>query len=357
MENHTSSEETKEVTGKVKEHQQNNKLTASELGDLFANYLGDSMSVCVFEHHLNLVEDDEIKAYLEFALQTSRKHLNMIEEIYSKEGIPKPVGFGEQDIRKNAPRLFSDLFMVFYVTQMAGAGLITYGSSVASSSRQDILDYFKMCLEDTVAIYEKGSRLLLTKGKDYYSPTIPYPRKNDFVENASFISLIAGKNRPLTGLEIKHLQLNINTNILGKALMLGFSQVASSEKLRKYFQQGAQIADRQIKELGKFLMGDNLPVPSTMDAHITDSTTAPFSDKLMLFHTSLANGIGIQNYGMAVSKMLRHDLHGQFALLTGDIANYANKGLNLIIDRGWLEEPPTAPDRQKLSDMSPGNKS
>ncbi|MBB6452412.1 hypothetical protein HNQ94_000857 [Salirhabdus euzebyi] len=356
MNTNSSSHEDKKVTETVKEHQQNKKLSSAEIADLFANYLGDSLFSCVFEHHLQVVEDEEIKEYLEFALSISKKHLRMIEDIYEKEDIPKPVGFGEQDVRKDAPRLFSDLFMVFYVTQMAVAGLRTYASALSSSSRQDIVEYFKMCLNDTVVTYEKGFHLLLIKGKDIFTPTIPYPKKVDFVENDSFISLIAGKNRPLTALEIKYLQININTNVLGKALMLGFSQVASSDKLRKYFQQGAQIADRQVKELSSFLISGNLPAPSIMDAHVTDSTTPPFSDKLMLYHASLANSIGIENYGLAISRMTRHDLHAQFAILIADIGSYANKGMNIVIEKGWLEEPPTAPDRQKLSDMSPGSK-
>ncbi|MGP4040760.1 DUF3231 family protein [Gracilibacillus sp. D59] len=340
-----------------KEHQQNQKLISSELGDLFSNYLGDSLFACVFEHHLQVVKDDEVKEYLEFALDTSRKHLNMMKEIFTKENIPVPVGFGEQDVRKDAPRLFSDIFMVFYVVEMSRAALMTYGSALWSSHRQDIMDYFKMCLDDTVITFEKGYHLLLSKGVSISAPIVPYPKKVDFVEKESFISLIAGKKRPLLALEIKHLQVNINTNILGKALMLGFSQVASSDKLRKYFKQGAQVADRQIKQLGNFLISDDLPVPSSMDAHLTDSTTPPFSDKLMMYHTSLANGIGILNYGEAVSKIMRHDLHGEFAILTADIAKFANEGLNLTIGNGWLEELPTAADRNKLSKNSSGSKS
>ncbi|WP_331000812.1 DUF3231 family protein [Radiobacillus kanasensis] len=334
------------------ESNKNQKLVSSELGDLFASYLGDSLFACVFEHHLQVVQDDEVKRFLEFALATSRKHLDMLKEIFTKENIPVPVGFGQQDIRKDAPRLFSDIFVVFYTTEMARSALVTYGSELSSASRQDIIEYFKMCLNDSVIIFEKGLHLLKGKGMNITAPSIPYPKKVDFVEKKSFISMIAGKSRPLTGLEIKHLQVNINTNIVGKAMMLGFSQVASSDKLRKYFQQGAQVADRQIKELGKFLLSENLPVPSTMDAYVTDSTTPPFSDKLMLYHTSLANGIGISNY--AVSKIMRHGLHAQFALLTAEIVKYSNDGMNLTIEKNWLEEPPTAADRKEISKNSPG---
>ncbi|WP_226035094.1 DUF3231 family protein [Aquibacillus saliphilus] len=355
MNPNTSSHENEEVLKNVKEHQQNKKLASSELGDLFANYLGDTLFTCVFEHHLQVVQDDEIKEFLEFALATSKKHTRMIKEIYQKENIPVPVGFGEQDVRKDAPRLFSDMFMVFYTTEMSRAGLMTYGSALSSSLRQDIVDYFKMCINDTIVTFEKGLHLLLSKGMNVFPPTIPYPKKIDFVEKKTFISAIAGKLRPLTGLEIKHIQININTNTLGKSLMLGFSQVAASDKLRRYFQDGAKVANTQIKQLGAFLISDNLPTPSIMDAHITDSTTPPYSDKLMLYHTTLANGIGISNYGTAVSKIMRHDLHGQFATLTMDIGKYANEGMNLLIDLGMLEEPPTAADRKKLSKEAKGN--
>lgn len=349
MESNTTSYRDKEVMEKVSEHQQNQKLISSELGDLFANYLGDSLSCCIFEHHLEVVKDDEIKEYLEFALKTAKKHINKMEEIYEKENIAIPVGFGDLDVRRGSPRLFSDIFMIFYIVEMSRAALVTYGGALSSSYRQDIVDYFKMCLDDTVIIFEKGLHLMLLKGINMMPPTIPYPKKVNFIERESFISMIAGKFRPLTALEIKHLQININTNILGKSLMLGFSQVASSEKLRKYFQQGAKVADTQIKQLGKYLISDNLPVPSSMDAHISDSITAPFSDKLMLYHASLANTIGISNYGLAVSKMMRHDLHAIMGILIADIGKYANEGMNLIIDNGWLEEPPRAADRKKLS--------
>lgn len=354
MDSNTTSQTDEYFMEHVKEHQQNKKLAASEIGDLFANYLGDSLFLCVFDHQLQVVEDDEVREFIEFASGISKKHLTMIEDIYEKENIPIPVGFGEQDVIKGAPRLFSDLFMVFYITEMAIAGLMTYGSALSSSSRHDIVDYFDMCIQDTIKIYKRGVYLLLSKGMDIMTPSIPYPKKVDFVDNRSFISLIAGKSRPVTSLEIKHLQININTNTLGKAMMMAFSQIASSNEFRKYFQEGSALAEKQIKQLGEILMREDLPSPKLMDGHITDSTTSPFSDKLLMYHTVLSSGIGIQNYGLAISKIMRHDIHAQFATLTAGIAKYANQGMNILIDQGWLEEPPTAADRQKLSEMPPG---
>ncbi|WP_082234580.1 DUF3231 family protein [Halobacillus massiliensis] len=353
--NKISSQIEKKVMAHVKEHQQHKKLTASEIGDLFNNYLGDSLFHCVFKHYLQVVEDDEIRDFIVFASDISKKHLNLIKEIYTKENIPVPVGFGEQDVRNGAPRLFSDLFMVFYIIEMSRVGLSKYGDSLSNASRYDLVDYFDMCIQDTIKTYKYGIYLLLSKGMDISPPHIPYPKKVDFVESKSFISLIAGKQRPVTALEIKHLQVNINTNTLGKALMTAFSQVASSDNLKKYFREGSSLAEGQIKELGELLMNEDLPTPKLMDTHVTDSTSSPFSDKLLMYHTVLSNAIGIKNYGSAISEILRHDLHFKFTKLAAGIGKYAKQGMNMMINHGWLEELPTAADRKKLSKKSDGS--
>ncbi|ENH97238.1 hypothetical protein J416_06622 [Gracilibacillus halophilus YIM-C55.5] len=338
----------------MKEHQKHRPLTSAELGDLFANYLGDSLFYCVFTHHLEVVKDKEIKVFIESNLALTKKHLSFLRYLYQNEQIPVPVGFGEEDIRKEAPALFSDLFMVFYITEMSRAGVMTYGNALSTSSRSDIIEYFEMCIRETMNIYKEGINLLLSKGMDIAPPNIPYPKKVDFIEDQSFISYFSGKLRPLTGLEIKHLQINVNTNVLGKALLLGFSQVTSSEQLTKYFKQGSKRAEKQINKLGAFLMKENLPTPKLLDTHITDSTIPPYSDKLMLYHTSLASKIGIENFGIALSNVFRHDLHMKFASLTAGIAKYLDDGMNISICRGWLEEPPTAADRDKLSKKESG---
>ncbi|ADU32151.1 DUF3231 family protein [Evansella cellulosilytica] len=333
----------------VKEHQQNKKLSAAEIGDLFTNYLGDSLFSCMFEHFLEVVEDEDVKQFITFANEVSQKHTKAIEQIYQSEGIPVPVAFGESDVRNGAPRLFSDTFMVFYTTEMSKAAMISYGNAIAAASRHDIIDYFDMCMQDSIATYKKGITLLSEKGLDITPPTIPYPKKRDFVDKESFISVITGKTRPLTALEIKHLQLNMNTNILGKALQLAFSQTTTMDELRSYFRKGAELSQETLLELEKLLVNEDLPAPKLMDAHITDATEAPFSDKLMLFHTALAIAAGIENFGIAVSNILRHDIHLQFGALSGKVAKFANEGTNLTIKYGWLEEPPTAADRDKLS--------
>ncbi|MFC4560115.1 DUF3231 family protein [Virgibacillus kekensis] len=339
----------------VDERQQYKQLTSSELADLFNNYLGDSMYSCVFEHFLQVVKDDEIRDYIKFAQTISKRHLKEIEKIFRSEDIPVPVGFGEQDVRKDAPKLFGDLFMLFYTVQMTGPGALTYGSALTTATRHDVMHYFRQCIRDTEEMYARGVHLALAKGLDMAYPNIPYAKKVDFVEKKSFISLITGRDRPLLAMEIKHLQYNINTNILGKAIMLGFSQVASSETARKYFREGAQLSEKQFKQFGEYMTGQDLPTPKLVDAYITDSTTPPFSDKLMLYHTSLAGKIAMQNLGNALASMMRHDIAAEFGRLITVVGKFNNDGLNMLIEHGWLEEPFSAADRKELSKHSHGN--
>lgn len=343
------------VEQQITEHQQNKQLTSSELADLFANFQGDSMFTCVFEHFLQVVEDDEVKDYVEFAIALSKRHVKQISDIFTLEKIPIPIAFGEQDVRKDAPRLFSDMFMIFYITQMASISMTIYSSAYGNASRQDIMNYFRNNINDSAETYERGIHLLLTKGMDLSPPTIPYAKKVDFVEEKSFISIFTGRDRPLTAPEIKHLQYLINTNILGKSLMLGFSQVASSKKIREYFQEGAKLAGKQIKGLSIVLENQDLPSPKLLDAQVTDSTSSPFSDKLMMFHGSLAGSVALTNMGTALGQMMRHDLAAEIMTTIPVIGKYSNDGLNMMIEHGWVEEPFTAADRKKLSESSPGN--
>nr|WP_251009569.1 DUF3231 family protein [Bacillus sp. ISL-39] len=81
-------------------------MTSAELAALHQNYLGDTMSVCVFGHFLEKVVDPEIKTVVEHAYDISAQHAEIIKKIFLKENIPVPIGFTEQDVNKQAPMLF-----------------------------------------------------------------------------------------------------------------------------------------------------------------------------------------------------------------------------------------------------------
>jgi hypothetical protein len=86
------------------------KLTASELSYLWTSYLADSMAVCVLQYFLVHMDDKDIKTLTAHALDLSKKHVDFIREIFTKERIQIPQGFTEDDVNLLVKRLFSDTF-------------------------------------------------------------------------------------------------------------------------------------------------------------------------------------------------------------------------------------------------------
>ncbi|MCM3255941.1 MULTISPECIES: DUF3231 family protein [Priestia] len=49
------------IKSEMQKHQQNQRLSAAELGYLWAQYLGDTLYVCVLGYFLSVVKDPVIK--------------------------------------------------------------------------------------------------------------------------------------------------------------------------------------------------------------------------------------------------------------------------------------------------------
>ncbi|MFT9596446.1 DUF3231 family protein [Mesobacillus sp.] len=328
---------------------ENIQLTSAELAALHQNYLGDSMSICIFGHFLETAEDPEIRTVVEHALDISIQHVEDIKQIFIKENIPVPIGFTPQDVKKHAPRLFSDAFYLSYIKHMSRGGLAIYGFIQPHVFRSDILSFYTKCLHSAIELNNEVTDLLQKKGLAVRPAYIPYPDKNEFIHKQSFLSDFMGDNRPLTAMEITHLYANIQTNKLGEALAIGFSQVAQSNKVKKYLLRGKEISEKHIKIFSGYLRDENLPVPMTWDHEVSKSQEPPFSDKLLMFHFGLMNFSGSGNYGMSVAASQRKDIAGVYARLNAEILLYAEDGANIMIEEGWLEQPPLAADRNDLS--------
>lgn len=78
------------------------------------------------------------------------------------------------------------------------------------------------------------------------------------------------------------------------------------------------------------------------------SRGSPFSDKLIMFHFTALNAFGLALYGLALIRSIRSDIFATFTSLMGEIAKYAEDGINIMIDNGWFERIPQAADRKEL---------
>ncbi|HEU5141513.1 MAG TPA: DUF3231 family protein, partial [Bacillales bacterium] len=170
-----------------------------------------------------------------------------------------------------------------------------------------------------------------------------------FVSKHNFLAGFIGGRRPLIAAEIIHLFSNAQTNSIGNTLLLGFSQSARDQSIRKYAWRGMEIAKKHLNIFTDKLREDHLHSAPNHEDAVTDSTEAPFSDKLITFLITLLITAGIGNYGMAMSASPRHDLGTTYARLAAEIGGYAKDGANIMIKNSWMEEPPQADDRMELN--------
>lgn len=336
-------------TRKANEAIESELLTSAEIGKLWATYMGNSMSKYVLMYFQKNCEDDEIKQVVGNALSLCEDFLRRIKEIFIHDHVPIPHAFTEADVNLGAPRLFSDELYLHYLKYAGKAGLSLYVIAIPLMTRLDVREFYTNVIDSTVRLLNQVNDLLLDKGLISKTPNVPIPEKVEFVRHDNYLNGFLGNVRSLHALEVAHLCDNIENNAASKALLIGFSQVAQSEKVRKYFLKGKQITEKHIEDCSHFLLKEDLPSPSLIDNMVTASTFAPFSDKLMLFHKIDMFSMRIRSYGNSSSVNGRHDIGAQYAKMLVEISMFVNEGSKLFIHLGWMEKPPHAVNRNQLA--------
>ncbi|MDP4552155.1 DUF3231 family protein [Alkalihalobacillus macyae] len=324
-------------------------LTSSELGELWKNYIGESLLNCVYTHYLSNVDDERIKAILEKASNMTKSHMMKLEKLFNKESFAIPAGFGKNDVNDQAQAVFTDKFYLFYLKEASRINLLQFSNALTVSFRADVREYFSECVKDMNDLYQETMDAMLAKGLIIRSPFIPVPTEVKFIESKDFLHKLIGKQRPMTSTEITSMYVNLDSNQLGKSLMMAFSQVVQSEDIKKYILRGRDISHKNIVILQDFLTKDHLPAPQLWDPEVLESKVAPFSEKLMLYHVALANAGSLFNYGIGLTSTFRYDISVDVARLVTEIAKFSNDGVKLLIERNWLEQPPMAADRDELA--------
>lgn len=331
-------------SGIIDEH-----LTAAEMGKLWAAYVGNTMGKCVLSYYLNHVDDDDIKRILESALGLSETFIHTIKGILEQDDFPIPIGFNEEDVNIEAPRLFYDEFYLHYLKYLGKAGMSIYSVAVPLVTRKDVNHFFVKALKETTQLLTDVNETLKAKGILTNAPPMPNPERVDFVKNQNYLKGFFGDVRPLHGLEIAHLYGNLNNDITSKALIIGFNQGARHEKVKRFLERGERLNQKHIGLFSDKLTKDHIPSPTLIDHLVTKSTTPPFSDKLMVFHKIDMFSMKIREYANGASLNGRRDIGALYAKCQLDVSLYVEDGANIMIDHGWMEQPPEAVDREKLS--------
>jgi hypothetical protein len=326
-----------------------NPFTAVEMGKLWATYVGNSMSNRILKYFLKHVEDEDIKVLLENSLALTVDFMKKIEKFFSKENFPIPVGFTDEDVNLGAPRLFEDQFYVHYLKYASKAGLSIYAIAVPLMMREDIREFFIYCNQCTTVLLGQINNILMEKGYIIKAPLIPVPKHVDFIKKDNYLNGFFGDIRELHALEITHLYDNIENNITSKALLTAFSQVAKNEKIRSFLLRGKEITDREVQRFQDKLHKENLPFPSQIDHLVTTSTFSPFSDKIMLFHKVDMFAIKIRAFGNSMAVNGRRDIGLMYTKSLAEVSFFVEDGAMILIENGWMEQPPKAIDRIDLA--------
>ncbi|MGG1401534.1 DUF3231 family protein [Bacillus salipaludis] len=329
-----------------------NTLTSAEVSALWLQYMGDSMAICVYKYFLTIVENREIKRIIESSLLLSESHTKKITEFLKSANFQVPIGFTENDVNLNAPRLFSDQFLLFYSKIMTIHGLNAYSLAITNSERKDIQNYFFECLVSSKDLFQKI--LDLAKSQPNFSsvPSIPSPVEAEFMDSTGIISNLFGDKRPLSTSEISNLFFNSKKTGFVRSLSLAFSQVAKQEDVRHFMVKNVTLAGKDAESFDTILQEDHLPIPKRWDAEITDSTISPFSDKLMMSHAAFLVNAALSYYGAGLGSSLRSDMILNYYKVFTHAMEAGVICYNIMVKHGWLEKQPEAVDRKSLSQGS-----
>lgn len=325
------------------------KLTSSEIGTLWGEYVNGTMTEIVNKYMVSIIEDAETKQVFETAIKTWENQKKQLVFFIEKDGFPVPNGFTESDLNENTARLFSDIFCLNYLHIMTIHGLLGHTTALSVSVRKDLRKFYSSCVDDAKNMYDLTIELLLKKGVFQRDPYF-YPNQSpEIITSKDFTDGLLGKGRVLSSTEIISISLNIKKGIMAKALSIGFSQVTGSKDIRKFFEELEEAADENLQALSKILHEDNLPVPKSLETEVTTSKDSPFSDKLMLYHMGFLVQTAQVYYGTGLAGSMRTDLALVYEKAILKSLGITRKWFGIMVKNKWIEQPPLAPNRKELA--------
>lgn len=327
----------------------NIKLTTTDIAILWKTYIQNTAVRCCYKHFLQHLQDDEIKSIIEEAVVLVEKVIGEIELIFKKENFPIPQGFSDKDIDLSAPALYTDLFALSFVYRGGQVIIPHYANTLTTVSRLDIYNFFAECLNSETELHKKALNLMLSKGLYDRPPKMEYPENVEFIQHQpSLLNTWLGEKRPLNTIELTELFAGIERNAIGLILLMGFIQVTKDKEIKNYLLKGKKLSEKQLETFDKLLKENDHFVGDLVSMEVTNSTISPFSEKLILFLINSSNQIAVSTLGDALSLSMRKDLAAHYSLLIAEILKYGDEGQKLLIERGWMEQPPQPIDRNEF---------
>lgn len=326
------------------------KMSSSEIGSLWMTYQKKTIILRVLDYFIEKSDDKKARQLMEGLRKKLIPKIKEIEVLFQNEGAVVPIGFTRDDVHTNAPKLFDHSFDIMFLRVLKELSMGMYSLHLSMSYREDIIKLYKELTQITQTYYNEFTQYLLAEGILPRPTYVSVPKTVDFITDTTYLkkSSLFGKNRALSTIEFGYLYHSIETNITGMQMITGFAQCAIDEKVKKYFLKGKELSKEIIEEAGKVLLENDIQVPATSGGTVTSSREAPFSEKLMMYCTYLLSNFGIGGQSFSAAFSMRRDLNIQSGIFAKDVYEYAHKGVEIMISKGWMEEPPQMENRQEL---------
>jgi Protein of unknown function (DUF3231) len=325
-------------------------ISSSEVGTLWLTYQEKTMILRILEYFIEKSDDQQAKNIMGGLWQELSYYVTKIKKIFQEQGIAIPVGFNQEDVNLEAPRLYDNGFDIMFVRILKEISMGMYTLNMNMAYQDDVMEIYEGLTSTTQKIYKSSTLYLLEKGILTLPPKVTMPKSSEFIDSKSYLNGFNPFNdkRALNDLELGYLHHGIETNNIGMQLITGFAQCAEDKEVKQYFVKGKELAKKQLKVFGDILLESDVQFSATSGSTVTTSKVAPFSQKLMMFCIYLLNGFGIVGSSFGTIFSLRKDVSMKTALIAKDIYFYADEGVKIMIKNGWLEEPPQMEDRPNL---------
>ncbi|PFA67175.1 hypothetical protein CN378_11935 [Bacillus sp. AFS015802] len=325
-------------------------LNSSELATLWMTYQQKTMIQQILEYLIEKADDEEAKNILVYTHTHVKEYVGRLVSIFEEEGCVVPAGFTEEDVNPGVPILFGHSFDIMFLRQLKAISMGLHTLHLNMSYRKDLILLYKELTGFTQTVYEKCMDYLKDKDVLPGPPAVTLPKSVEFAQSPNYMAgfNIFSDKRTLNTVEVAYLYFGIESNTLGMQMMTGFAQVANEPEVKKYFIKGKELSKKIIREYSKVLMQSDIQAPATSGARATDSTISPFSDKLVMYCTSLFTNFGLGSNALGTAFSLRSDLPVMLASTAKDILAYGHDGGKIMAKNGWLEQPPSMEDRNKL---------
>jgi hypothetical protein len=219
-------------------------------------------------------------------------------------------------------------------------GLEFHARALALSTRTDICDSNRESLHTTIQLNDKVIELLLNKGLYWRTPSLPPQKNPEKIQKVSYLNGLLGDTRPINSMEMANLYFLMDILNMLETLLIGFTQIASSEDVKDLFQKGIDSVKKQLNALVEILKQDNLPFPSSLSTEVTVSKEKIFSDQILVTHVAGLMGTLLSQYGYSLGSAMKHDLVKAYTTQLTKAGTFTEIVTRFLIEKEWLDKVP-----------------